>query len=161
MKKNAKKNEHFHIRDYNNTINTNNTSTGELMENQSIQPPKMDVTRVKTLIKDLINAEYREYVSKRKELGIAGPYTKECNGVRAMTQNQFVHEAYQRLSAMVSVTCSGIFEELEQAHDEANFEANKGELKQALPAEERVEGLVSFDQLMSDFDDDYLEEDKK
>ena len=161
MKKNAKKNEHFHIRDYNNTINTNNTSTGELMENQEIKPPKMNVAQMKTLIKDRINEEYREYVAKRKELGIAGPYTKECNGVRAMTQNQYVHEVYCRLEHFITEISTNIFDELERAHDEANFEANKGELKQALPAEERVEGLVSFDQLMSDFDDDYMEEDKK
>ena len=131
------------------------------MENQEIKPPKMNVSHMKTLIKDRINWEYREYVAKRKELGIAGPYTKECNGVRAMTQNQFVYEAYMRLEHFVSDICDNIFDELERAHDEANFEAHKGELKQALPEEERVEGIVDIAQLMADIDDDYLEEDKK
>ena len=82
------------------------------MENQEIKPPKMNVSHMKTLIKDRINAEYREYVAKRKELGIAGPYTKECNGVRAMTQNQFVWEVYMRISEdIISQVCDNIFTE--------------------------------------------------
>ena len=62
---------------------------------------------------------------------------------------------------IISQVCGDIFTELENAHDEANFEAHKGELKQALPEEERVEGIVDIAQLMADIDDDYLEEDKK
>lgn len=119
---------------------------------EEIIPEKKDVKAIKKEIKDEVNAMFYEYRRRAKELGVAGPFTKGVEQ-RRMTHNQFAYAMWESLLQNVRLYADEMFEQLEEQADYIN----PSELKQPNP--ERANeptGLFSFDQLMNDLDDEYI-----
>ena len=119
---------------------------------EEIIPEKKDVKAIKKEIKDSINEMFYEYRRRAKELGVAGPFTKGVEQ-RRLTHNQFAYQMWESLLENVGIYADEMFKELEEQADYIN----PSELKQPNP--ERANeptGIMSFDQLMNDLDDDYI-----